>query len=167
MFKRSGDTIAVLFAWYSANHSDFLRRPRSCCVLLGANASFQCSVQGYVTVYWCTTTSTRPAAAGVVECNLHHDFNDFNYTTRYNTTSNATSSRLRVPATTYYNGSRFKCCFIGAGRKRHCSRQANLIVVTGKACQKLYLLKVIVESWDKSMHVCWEVAILFPLSVTN
>ena len=133
---RSGDTIAILFSsGYSANHSDFLRRPRSRCVLLGTTATFECSVQGYVTVYWCTTRHE------VSECNFLHDFNDFNDTTRYSTNSNVTSSRLHVPARIHYNGSRFECCFIGA---RHCSRQANL-TISGKICMPVRSVHILLS----------------------
>lgn len=144
----SDDIIAVLFSWYSANHIDFLRRPHSRCVLLGATASFQCSVQGYVTVYWCFT---RPSVA---KCNLNEDFNDFNYTTNYTTTSNVTCSRLHVPARTHYNGSRFKCCFIGARRRRHCSRPASL-AVSGKICmpvESFSYSKRLLSHWQE--HAC-------------
>ena len=108
------DTFSLIIAL----QEDFLRIPRSRCEPLGRTTIFHCRVQGFVTTYWCTT--------GLVDCN-------FNYTSRHRLNSTITTSRLRVPASTQYNGTRFHCCFT-TGTERNCSRPAAILFVACKIC---------------------------------
>ena len=105
--------------------------PERRCKSLGENAVFRCSVRGEILLYWCTT-------GAAADCNVVTDFVNTTYSSRYEIASNVTNSRLRVPASTRYNGTRFKCCY--NMNRRICSKPAKLIVVrSGKyACVYSY-----------------------------
>ena len=111
--------VHYFFSLTLALQEDFLRIPRSRCKPLGTTAIFHCRVQGFVTAYWRCTT-------GLVVCN-------FNYTSRYIPTLNITRSRLEVPVSTQYNGTRFHCCFT-TSTERNCSRPAAILFVACKIC---------------------------------
>ena len=108
-------TVHYFFSLILALQEHFLRKPRSRCEPLGTTAIFHCRVQGYVMAYWST-----------IDCN-------FNYTSRYRPTLNITTSRLQVPASKQYNGTRFHCCFT-TGTEPRCSRPAAILFVAGKIC---------------------------------
>ena len=91
--------------------------PKRRCKSLGENAVFCCSVQGEVILYWCTT-------GAAAECNVVTDFVNTTYSYSYEIASNVTRSRLCVPASTRYNGTRFECCYSMNGRI--CSEPAKL-----------------------------------------
>ena len=111
--------VHYFFSLILALQEDFLRIPRSRCKPFGTTAIFHCRVQGFVTAYWRCTT-------GLVVCN-------FNYTSRHILNLNITRSRLEVPASTQYNGTRFHCCFT-TGTEHHCSRPAAILFVACKIC---------------------------------
>ena len=115
----------------AAVHRRFLITPKPRCKSLGENAVFRCRVRGEVLLYWCTT-------GAAAECNVVTDFVNTIYSSSYKIASNVTHSRLRVPASTRYNGTRFECCY--SMNRRICSEPAELIVVrSGKyACVYSY-----------------------------